>query len=250
MKNKIQTVQLFVTCLVDKFYPDVGFAVVDLLEGLGLTVQYQPAQTCCGQPAFNGGFRKEAQQMARHTIDVLTESDAPIVVPSGSCGDMMIHRYAEILHDDAVYAERAAAVARRTYELTQFLVDVLGVKRVGVVCNGRFTYHPSCHGLRNLGLREQPRTLLAQAEDGQQIDLHEAESCCGFGGLFAVKMSNISGEMLNKKLDNIEASGADVLVGGDVSCLMHMSGGLHRRGSQIEVKHIAQLLTPDPTPDS
>lgn len=243
MNQNIKTVQLFVTCLVDKFYPDVGFAVVNLLEELGLTVQYQPAQTCCGQPAFNGGFVNEARQMARHTIDVLSQSDAPIVVPSGSCGDMIIHRYAEILQDDPAYAEKAKAVGKRTYELTQFLVDVLQVENVGVTCNGRFTYHPSCHGLRGLGLRKQPRTLLANAEAGKQVELPDAESCCGFGGLFAVKMGDISGEILDKKLNNVEATGADVLVGGDVSCLMHMSGGLHRRGSKIEAKHIAELLT-------
>lgn len=249
MTLESKTVQLFVTCLVDKFYPEVGFAVVALLEGLGFAVQYQPAQTCCGQPAFNGGFLKEAQHMARHTIDVLSKSDAPVIIPSGSCGDMIIHRYAEILSDDTAYAERASAVASRTYELTQFLVDELKVERVGVACNGRFTYHPSCHGLRGLGLREQPRTLLANAEPNQQVELPDAESCCGFGGLFAVKMSDISGEMLNKKLDNVEASGADVLVGGDVSCLMHMAGGLHRRGSKIAVKHLAEILQA-PTPPS
>lgn len=242
MNKEIKSAQLFVTCLVDQFYPDVGFAVVNLLEELGLTITFHTDQTCCGQPAYNGGFVKEARQMARHTIDVLSQSGAPVVVPSGSCGDMIIHRYAEILKDDPEYAAKATAVSNRTYELTQFLVDVLQVDNVQVQSNGRFTYHASCHGLRGLGLREQPKKLLETAEEGTAVPLAGAEECCGFGGLFAVKMADISSQILDKKLDNIEATEADVLVGSDVSCLMHMAGGLHRRGCPIKVQHIAQLL--------
>lgn len=241
--KEIKSVQLFVTCLVDNFYPDAGFAVVNILEKLGLIVTFHQAQTCCGQPAFNGGFWDEAREMAKHTIDVLAESDAPVVVPSGSCGDMIIHRYAEILKNDPTYAAKAQAVAGRTYEFTQFIVDVLGATdQIEAGCGGCMTYHASCHGLRGLGLRTQPRDLLATAADGNLTELHGSEECCGFGGLFAVKMSDISGKILATKLDNVEASGADVLVGGDVSCLMHMSGGLHRRGSDLQVKHIAEVL--------
>ncbi|MGB1252683.1 MAG: (Fe-S)-binding protein [Candidatus Promineifilaceae bacterium] len=245
--KEIKTVQLFVTCLVDNFYPDAGFAVVNVLEKLGLRVEFHQAQTCCGQPAYNGGFWDDAREMARHTIDVLSQSDAPVVIPSGSCGDMIIHGYAEILKDDPVYAAKAQTVASRTYEFTQFLVDILGVAdQIEAGCGGCMTYHASCHGLRGLGLRTQSQTLLNRANPDELRDLNGSEECCGFGGLFAIKMSDISGKILDVKLDNVEATGADVLIGGDVSCLMHMSGGLHRRGSQMQVKHIAEVLNVKP----
>ncbi len=260
-KPDLKTVQLFVTCLVDHFFPDVGFAVLKILEALGLEVEFPHAQTCCGQPAFNGGFGDDARAMARYTIDVLSQSSAPIVVPSGSCADMIIHHYPEILADDVAYAAKAREVARRTYEFTQFLVDVLGVtaetRRRGdeeTTRSGRreagdaarasscLTYHASCHGLRGLGIKEQPQKLLNQLEGVEFKELPEAEACCGFGGLFAVKMSDISGAILQRKLDNIEATGADMVVGGDVSCLMHIAGGLRRRGSRVAVKHLAEVL--------
>jgi len=182
--------------------------------------------------------------MARHTLDVLGASDAPVVVPSGSCADMMVHRYPELLADDPAYAKKAADVAARTYELSQFLVDVLQVTSVGAAGSGTVAYHSSCHALRGLGVGRQPRTLLAGVSGLTSVDLPEAETCCGFGGLFAIKMADISGAMLSRKLDNIEASGADIVTGTDVSCLMHIGGGLQRRGSRIRVKHLAELLVP------
>ena len=242
MQTEIKTVQLFVTCLVDNFFPDVGFAVVDILEELGLTVEFPQAQTCCGQPAFNAGFWDDARAMARHTIDVLAQSEAPIVIPSGSCADMIIHHYAEILAGDPIYGPRAKAVAERTYEFTQFLVDVLGVADLKAESGGCLTYHASCHGLRGLGIKEQPQKLLANITGAEQKELPGAEECCGFGGLFAVKMSSISGAIMNQKLDNIQSTGADTVVGTDVSCLMHIAGGLQRRGSQVRVKHLAEVL--------
>lgn len=242
MKAEIKTVQLFVTCLVDSFFPDVGFAVVEILEDLGLEVEFPQAQTCCGQPAFNAGFWDDARAMARHTINVFSESDAPIVVPSGSCADMIIHHYASVLAEDVTYAAKAKEVAGRTYEFSQFLVDVLGVTDLNVEASGCLTYHASCHGLRGLGLREQPRQLLNNVGGIEQKELFEAEACCGFGGLFAVKMGNISGAILERKLDNIESTGADTVVGTDVSCLMHIAGGLRRRGSRVQVKHLAEVL--------
>lgn len=242
MQTEIKSVQLFVTCLVDQFFPDVGFAVVEILENLGLKVEYPQAQTCCGQPAFNAGFWNDARAMARHTIDVLSQSDAPVVIPSGSCGDMVIHHYAEILANDPEYGPKAAALAQRTYEFTQFLVDVLGVADVQARAGGCLTYHASCHGLRGLGLKQQPRKLLSNVSGAEQKELPGAEECCGFGGLFAVKMSNISAAIMQRKLDNIEATGADTVVGADVSCLMHIAGGLRRRGSKIQVKHLAEIL--------
>ncbi len=242
MQTKIKRVQLFVTCLVDNFFPDVGFAVVEILEELGLTVEFPQAQTCCGQPAFNAGFWDDAREMARHTVDVLSQSEAPIVIPSGSCADMMIHRYPELLADDPAYASKAKAVAGRTYEFSQFLVDVLGVTDLKAHTDHSLTYHASCHGLRGLGVKEQPQQLLNNVSGGEQKELPEAEECCGFGGVFAVKMSNISGAILQRKLDNIEAGGADAVVGTDVSCLMHIAGGLRRRESKVQVKHLAEVL--------
>ncbi len=237
-----KTVQLFVTCLVDSFYPQVGLATAALLKKQGYTVAFPLNQTCCGQPAFNAGHWSEAKVMAQHTLDVLAETEGPIILPSGSCTAMITHHFKEVLGDDPVYTQKLQNVTERTYELTQFLVDELGLQDVGAHCQGCVTYHPSCHGLRGLGLREQAHALLNNVEGLQTAELPDAENCCGFGGLFAVKMSDISGAMLKRKLDNIEASGADTLVGGDVSCLMHLAGGLKKRGSQVQVKHIAEVL--------
>jgi L-lactate dehydrogenase complex protein LldE len=242
MQTEIKSVQLFVTCLVDQFFPDVGFAVVEILEELGLTVDFPQGQTCCGQPAFNGGFWDDARAMARHTIDILSQSDAPVVIPSGSCADMIVHHYPEILAGDPTYAAKANEVASRSYEFTQFLIDVLGVTELRARATGCLTYHASCHGLRGLGLNEQPRRLLANVAGAEQKALPGAEECCGFGGLFAVKMADISAAILQRKLDNIETTGADTVVGTDVSCLMHIAGGLHRRGSKVQVKHLAEVL--------
>jgi len=235
-------VQLLVTCLVDRFFPDTGEAVVDVLERLGLEVEFPDAQTCCGQPAFNSGYTDEARALAKHTITVLSASDAPVVVPSGSCGDMVIHQYEALFADDPVWAGRARDLSHRTYELTQFLVDVLGVTDVGAEATGRLAYHACCHGLRGLNVRTQPTALLEGVRGAEICPLAEADVCCGFGGLFAVKMADISAGMLARKLDHIEASGADTVVVTDVSCGMHMNGGLHRRGSRVRVQHLAEVL--------
>ncbi len=242
MQSEIKRVQLFVTCLVDNFFPTVGFAVVDILEAQGLTVEFPQAQTCCGQPAFNAGLWDDARPMARHTLDVLSQSEAPVVIPSGSCAEMIIHHYPEILAADPIYGPKAKAVAERSYEFTQFVVDVLGLTDLKATASGCVTYHASCHGLRGLNIREQPQKLLANIKGTEQRELPGAEECCGFGGLFAVKMSAISGAIMKRKLDNIEGSGADTVVGIDVSCLMHIAGGLRRRNSQVQVKHLAELL--------
>jgi L-lactate dehydrogenase complex protein LldE len=245
MNNKVERVQLFVTCLVDNFFPDVGFAVVDILESQGLAVTFPQAQTCCGQPAFNGGLWDDARSMARHTVDVLSADPAPVVIPSGSCADMIVNHYPELLTGDPEYATRAAELAARTFEFSQFLVEILGITDLHVQGSGSFTYHASCHGLRGLGLSHQPQQLLENVEGVEQQDLPGARECCGFGGLFAVKMSDISGAILHQKLDNIESTNADVVVGTDVSCLMHIAGGLRRRNSAVQVKHIAEVLHND-----
>ncbi len=234
--------QLFVTCLVDHLFPQVAEATVKLLQRLGVVVEVPAGQTCCGQPAFNGGFTEEATAMARHTVDVLSKSDLPVVVPSGSCADMIVHHYPELLAHDPSYAVRARSLSARTYELTQFLVDQLGRTELGASGTGRVAYHASCHGLRGMGLRTQPMALLQRVSGVQAAPLPEAETCCGFGGLFAIKMAPISGAMLNEKLARIERSGADTVVATDVSCLMHIAGGLHRRGSLVRARHIAEVL--------
>ncbi|HSD83525.1 MAG TPA: (Fe-S)-binding protein [Anaerolineae bacterium] len=239
---KPEKVQLFVTCMIEALRPEAGLAVVSVLEALGLEVIVPEGQTCCGQPAFNGGLWEDARPLARHTLDVLSQSGAPIVVPSGSCADMIKHHYAELLADDPQYAQLAKDIAARTYEFAQFLVDVLGVTNLNAYFKGKITYHPSCHLLRGLGIDHQPHELLKHVQDLEVVDLPNATECCGFGGLFAIKMGDISSAMLQRKLDAIESTGAHAVVGCDVSCLINIGGGLHRRGSQIETKYIAEIL--------
>jgi L-lactate dehydrogenase complex protein LldE len=246
--TSIRRVQLLVTCLVDRLFPDTGMATARILERLGIEVVVPAAQTCCGQPAFNAGFLEDARAMARHTVDVFAADPAPVVIPSGSCGDMVIHQYAAILADDPTYANRARDLAGRTHELTRFLVDELGVTDVGAAGDGTVAYHACCHGLRGLDVRGQPTTLLDAIRGVTRVPLPEHDVCCGFGGLFAVKMSDISSAMLNRKLDCIEKCGASTIAVTDVSCAMHMSGGLHRRVSPVLVRHVADLIDPgEPT---
>ena len=236
------TLQLFATCLIETIRPEAGMAVVEVLERLGYTVEYPEGQTCCGQPAFNGGLWDDARAMAKHTLDVLNRSDAPIIVPSGSCADMIIHHYPELFKDDAVYRSLAESVAKRTYEFSQFLVDVVGVEKVSARFDGKIVYHPSCHLLRGLNVKDQPQRILDRIEGLEVCEQQGKEECCGFGGLFSVKMSDISGAMMDRKIEGIKATGAKTVVGCDVSCLMHIGGGLHRRGLDIETKHLAELL--------
>ena len=240
--TKPDKVQLFVTCIVEALRPEAGLAVVSVLEALGLEVIVPKDQTCCGQPAFNGGLWDEARPLAKHTLDVLSLSDAPIVLPSGSCTDMIKHHYLELLADDPVYLQKAKDIAARTYEFTQFLVDVLGVTDLHAHSSAKVTYHPSCHLLRNLNVEGQPGALLKNVQGLEVIDLPNAAECCGFGGLFAIKMGDISSAILQRKLDAIESTGAQAVVGCDASCLLHIGGGLHRRGLPIETKYIAELL--------
>jgi L-lactate dehydrogenase complex protein LldE len=244
----VPRVQLLATCLVDRLFPDVGLSAASVLERIGYDVHVPEGQTCCGQPALNAGFLPEARAMARYTVDLLSRDAAPIVIPSGSCADMLIHHAPELLHAEPEAAARASQVAARTYEFTQFLVDVSGRADCGACLRSTATYHPSCHGLRGLGLERQPQALL-DAVDGLELrPLGEAQTCCGFGGLFAVKMDGISGAMLDRKLDAIDATGADVVIGTDVSCLMHIGGGLHRRGSRVQARHIAEVLASQALP--
>ena len=237
-------VQLFVTCIVDVFYPDVGRAVVRVLEGRGFTVEFPEDQTCCGQPAFNTGHRGEARSMAEHTIRVLDATNGPIVVPSGSCTAMIIDHYKDLFSDTPDLVAAGHRVASRIHEFTQFLVDEIGLDGIESAMTGTTTFHPSCHGLRHLGLGGYGEAVLDEAGI-ERCDLAGADECCGFGGLFALEMPGVSASIMDVKLDNVTATGADTLVGYDMSCLMHLSGGLRRRGSEIEVRHIAQVIAPE-----
>jgi L-lactate dehydrogenase complex protein LldE len=233
-------VQLFVTCLVDGFAPQVGRAAVAVLEANGQTVEFPVDQTCCGQPALNAGVRDDARAMAAHTVAVLDETEGPIVVPSGSCAEMMIHRFPELL-SSGPEAAAAKRVANRVRELTQFLTHDLAIE-VQSKSSGKVTIHKSCHGLRGLGIETEIETLVDGVEGIERCELAAADECCGFGGLFSIEMPEVSSAILDTKLDNIVASGAETVVGGDISCLMHIGGGLHRRGSEIETRHVVELL--------
>ena len=238
----MKRVQLFVTCMIDALAPEVGECVVEVLEKAGVEIEVPDGQTCCGQPAFNGGFWDEARAMARHTIQVFGDRDLPVVIPSGSCCDMVVHHYHELFEDDPVWLPRAEKLAHRTYEFTQYLVDVLGVTDLGARYEGRITYHASCHLLRGMKIHRQPLALLSRVAGAEVVPLPEEQECCGFGGLFSIKYGDISSGMLDRKLDNIVATGARRVVGCDLSCLLNINGGLHRRKLPVEGVHIAQLL--------
>jgi L-lactate dehydrogenase complex protein LldE len=233
-------VQLFVTCLVDSLFPEAGEAVVQVLSRAGAQVEFPPDQTCCGQPAFNAGFHPEARRMAMHTIEVLEKTAGAVVVPSGSCASMIRHGYAELFENDPHWLPRAQALAERTFEFSQYLVDILQVSDLQVQNPQRFAYHPSCHLLRGLGVEQQPLSLL-ESVGGAHISALEPE-CCGFGGIFAVDHEEISTQMLERKLAQIDTTQAEAVVACDVSCLMHIEGGLRKRGSPVRCMHLAQVL--------
>jgi len=235
-----KTVQLFVTCLIDSLFPEVGEAVVEVLNRAGVTVEFPADQTCCGQPAFNAGYQDEARRMARHTIEVFEGIEDTVLIPSGSCAAMVKHGYLELFTDDPIWLPRAQALAKRCREFSQYLVDELSITQMGASYSGKLAYHPSCHLLRGLGVEEQPLKLL-DAVEGAQTSQLEAE-CCGFGGLFAIDHHEVSAEMLARKIEAIEETEAEVVVSCDVSCLMHIEGGLRKRGSRVRCAHLAQIL--------
>jgi L-lactate dehydrogenase complex protein LldE len=234
-------VGLFVTCLVDLMRPSIGFAAAHLLEQAGCVVDVPRAQTCCGQPAWNSGDRLTTAAIARRTIEAFEGFDY-IVAPSGSCGGMIKRHYVEALAGDTVWEGRAKRLAQRTYELISFLVDVRGMTSVDVSWPATATYHDSCSGLRELGIRQQPRSLLATVRDLTMIDLPDADSCCGFGGTFSVKYPDISNKIVEAKSAAITSTKADLLIAGDLGCLMNMAGKLSREGSRIAVRHVAEVL--------
>jgi L-lactate dehydrogenase complex protein LldE len=237
-----ESVQLFVTCLIDSFFPHIGEAMVRVLNRSGVRVEFPPAQTCCGQPAFNAGLRGDARPLAEHTIRVLERTTGPVIIPSGSCGAMVRHGYLELFKDEPAWLGRAEALAERTFEFTEYLVDIRGVTDLGAHWSGSLTYHPSCHLLRSLGVDKQPRALLAAVKDADIVELPEAEECCGFGGVFSVEHPELSAEFLKRKIGNLETSGSPTLVVADTGCLMHIQGGLKRQGRDQRVVHIAEVL--------
>jgi len=233
-------VGLLVTCLVDLIRPSVGFAAAKLLQDAGCIVEVPP-QSCCGQPAFNSGDRATAQDIARQVIEGFASCDY-VVAPSGSCASMLKVHYPELFRGDPNWQPRADACAEKTYELVSFLVDVCGINRVTARLEGTATYHDSCSGLRELGVHDQPRRLLATVEGLQLAEMRDANVCCGFGGTFCVKYPEISNAIVGKKAAAIAATGADLLLAGDLGCLMNMAGKLQRKGSGIKARHVAEVL--------
>jgi len=234
-------VALLVTCLVDFFRPSVGFAAAKLLEAAGCTVEVPRAQTCCGQPAYNSGDKNDTKAIARQVIAAFAGYDY-VVAPSGSCAGMVKLHYPELFADEPAMRERATELAARTYELVSFLTDVRGMTAVAAQCSRRVTYHDSCSGLRELSIKAQPRKLLASVAGLQLDELPGAEICCGFGGTFAVKYPDISDKMATDKITDIEATGADCVLAGDLGCLLQIAGKLSRAGSRVETRHVAEVL--------
>lgn len=233
-------VSLFITCLSDAIYPRVGEAMVRVLARYGVQLNFPEVQTCCGQPAYNSGYWDEARATARTIVTAFEDSDF-VVSPSGSC-TYMIHHYSELFKEEPLMKAKADELQKKTYEFTQFLVQVLGVTDVGAEFHHKVTYHPSCHGSRLLGVKDEPMELLKHVKGLDFVPLPFADDCCGFGGTFAVKMADISGAMVSEKVDHIKETEAEVLVGLDMACLMNIAGHLRYRDEPIRVMHLAELL--------
>jgi L-lactate dehydrogenase complex protein LldE len=234
-------VSLFVTCMVDQLFPQVGMAMAEVLEGLGYQIDFPENQTCCGQPAFNSGYRAEARTVARHFLDTF-ESCESIVVPSGSCTSMVTHHFAEIFHREPETLARVHALEKRVWEFSSFLTEVAGVEDVGARFDEIVTFHDGCHALRELGIRSAPRRLLSRVRGLELREMSPAEECCGFGGTFSVKFDELSGAMARTKVDAILRTGAHTVVSLDPSCLMQIQGVLSRTGSGIRTMHLAEVL--------
>ena len=234
--------QLFITCLAEQFFSPMLKDMVTVLERLGVQCEFPEAQTCCGQPMFNGGFQSQARDLARKWIEVFDRTDGYIVSPSGSCVDMVRHHYPELFPAGTADHERAKSVASRTFEFTQFLVDELKITDVGAIFPHKVTYHASCHLLRGLQGRTQPKQLLQGVKGLELVPLNEEETCCGFGGVFSVIYPEVSRSMMAEKLLAIEASGAEAVVACDPGCLMNIGGGLRKHGLSIQPMHLVEIL--------
>lgn len=235
--------QLFITCLAEQFFPGVLTGMVGLLERLGVQVAFPEAQTCCGQPFFNSGYRDQARDMAVKWLEAFGPSDGYIVSPSGSCVDMVRHHYLHLFPEGTPERRQAEAVGKRTFEFTEFLVRVLRVTDVGASFPHKVTYHASCHLLRGLGVREEPKALLSQVRGLEMIPLSSEETCCGFGGTFSVIYPEVSKAMVEAKVRSIESSGAEVVVACDAGCLMNIAGGLRQANSPVRAMHLIEVLT-------
>jgi L-lactate dehydrogenase complex protein LldE len=234
-------IQLFGTCLVDTFFPETGEATLRLLRHFGVEVAYPKGQTCCGKPPDSGGYNHQSRKAAEHFIDLFDGND-PIIIPSGSCASMVKNHYPELFKEDGRMREKAEAVARRTFELSQFLVHVLKVHEAGLAGRGKNTYHASCQLTRELGVREEPLLLLRSLKGAEFVPLPHADRCCGFGGIFMSKLPELSMAMAEEKAENIMGTGAGTITGCDHGCLMNIADALRRRGSSVRVKHIAAVL--------
>ncbi|MCM3782739.1 (Fe-S)-binding protein [Neobacillus mesonae] len=233
-------VSLFITCLSDAIYPKVGEAMVRILARYGVRLDFPKVQTCCGQPAYNSGYFDEARAAARTILEAFDDSDF-VVSPSGSC-TYMVHHYVDLFKQEPLMLEKAKKLEEKTYEFTQFLVHVMGIKDIGAVFPHKVTYHPSCHGSRLLGVKNEPMTLLQEVRGIDFVPLPFAEDCCGFGGTFAVKMPDISGAMVTEKAEHVVETEAEVLVGLDMACLMNIAGQLRFKNKPVRVMHLAELL--------
>jgi L-lactate dehydrogenase complex protein LldE len=234
-------VSLFVTCLVDQLFPKVGMAMAEVLERVGYVVEFPEDQTCCGQPAFNSGYRNEARTVARHFLNTF-EGCEYIVVPSGSCTAMIVHHFAEMFQKEPETLARVHALEKSVWEFSTFLTKVARVDDVGARMDATVTFHDGCHGLRELGVKDAPRRLLSHVRGLELREMTPAEECCGFGGTFAVKFSELSGAMARTKIDAIERTGAGTVISADPSCLMQIQGALSRAGSKIGTMHLAEVL--------
>ncbi|MBI4875619.1 MAG: (Fe-S)-binding protein [Acidobacteria bacterium] len=234
-------VTLFVTCLVDQLFPKIGLGMADVLEGLGYDLDFPEAQTCCGQPAFNSGHWDEARDVARHFLDVFRDSEY-IVCPSGSCASMVAHHYEELFAAESGRLDQVRAIKPRVWEFSRFLLEVAQAEDLGARLDRVVTFHDSCHGLRELRIKEGPRRLLSHVRGLQLREMDAAEECCGFGGTFSVKFPELSGGMARTKIESILRTGADTVVGLDSSCLMQIEGALRRAGSPVRTMHLAEVL--------
>ena len=240
--EKKQKVRLFISCLVDNFFPEVGEAMLRVLSGMGLEVEFPPEQTCCGQPAFNSGHRKEAEKVACHFLDVFGDSDKAIVCPSGSCVSMVKNYYQELFSDDPEALSRVEKISSNIYEFSEFAFQRKEALSLNSAYRGRVTFHDSCHALRELGISSQPRELIKSLSGVNLVEMEMADACCGFGGTFSIKYPEVSKSMLQEKTDSIMNSGADAVVSTDMGCLMNIKGLVSRKKLPVKVLHLAELL--------
>lgn len=241
-ENSLNRANVFITCLIDNFYPDVGMSMMNVLEKAGTEPHFCSTQTCCGQPAFNSGFYREAREVAKNFLEIYNDSPAPVVCPSGSCTTMIKVFYRELFKNDSGYSKTAEDIASNTYEFTDFLVNILKKTDFGAEFHGRVTYHDSCHMLRELDIHSAPRKLINAVKGTQFVEMEMHDACCGFGGSFSVKLPHVSTSILEEKVQCALDTKADVLVSSDMGCLMNINGYINRHKLPLRTMHIAQLL--------